>query len=44
MVFHFPMTLRIKGEFGVGQSNTVIGTDKGAEIVSALPLGLRRCG
>lgn len=44
MVFHFPMTLRIKGEFGVGRSNTVIGTDKGAEIVSALPLGLRRCG
>jgi Xaa-Pro dipeptidase len=44
MVFHFPMTLRIKGEFGVGQSQTVIVTETGAEVLSTLPLGLRRCG
>ena len=44
MVFHFPMTLRIKGEFGVGQSQTVIVTDHGAEIMSTLPLGLQQCG
>ncbi len=44
MVFHFPMTLRIKGEFGIGQSQTVIVTDDGAEVLSRLPLGLTRCG
>ena len=44
MVFHFPMTLRVKGVFGVGQSQTVIVTDTGAEVLSKLPLGLRSCG
>lgn len=44
MVFHFPMTLRVKGEFGVGQSQTVIVTETGAEVVSSLPLGLHQCG
>lgn len=44
MVFHFPMTLRVKGEFGVGQSQTVIVTSGGAEVVSALPLGLQQVG
>jgi hypothetical protein len=39
-----PMTLRIKGEFGIGQSQTVIVTDDGAEVLSRLPLGLTRCG
>lgn len=43
MVFHFPMTLRVKGEFGVGQSQTVIVTETGAEVLSTLPLGLRLC-
>lgn len=42
MVFHFPMTLRVKGEFGVGQSQTVIVRDDGAEVLSELPLGLHR--
>jgi Xaa-Pro dipeptidase len=44
MVFHFPMTLRIKGEFGVGQSQTVIVTENGAEVLSQLPLGLQQVG
>jgi Xaa-Pro dipeptidase len=44
MVFHFPMTLRIKGEFGIGQSQTVIVTTDGAEVLSKLPLGLTTCG
>jgi Xaa-Pro dipeptidase len=44
MVFHFPMTLRIKGEFGVGQSQTVIVTANGCEVLSTLPLGLRSVG
>lgn len=44
MVFHFPMTLRVKGVFGVGQSQTVIVTDTGAEVLSNLQLGLRSCG
>lgn len=43
MVFHFPMTLRVKGEFGVGQSQTVIVTETGAEVLSTLPLGLLPC-
>jgi len=42
MVFHFPMTLRVKGEYGVGQSRTVIVTETGAEVLSDLPLGLYR--
>lgn len=42
MVFHFPMTLRVKGVFGVGQSQTVIVREDGAEVLSALPLGLHR--
>ena len=44
MVFHFPMTLRVKGKFGVGQSQTVIVTEEGAEVLSRLPLGLNPCG
>jgi Xaa-Pro dipeptidase len=44
MVFHFPMTLRVKGKFGVGQSQTVIVTERGAEVLSRLPLGLNACG
>jgi Xaa-Pro dipeptidase len=44
MVFHFPMTLRVKGEFGIGQSQTVIVTPDGAEVLSQLNLGLTRCG
>ena len=44
MVFHFPMTLRVKGEFGIGQSQTVIVTETGAEVLSGIPLGLNRCG
>lgn len=44
MVFHFPMTLRVKGKFGVGQSQTVIVTENGAEVLSRLPLGLNACG
>ncbi len=42
MVFHFPMTLRVKGEFGVGQSQTVIVHQDGAEVLSDIPLGLHR--
>ena len=42
MVFHFPMTLRVKGEFGVGQSQTAIVGEHGAEVLSELPLGLHR--
>ncbi len=42
MVFHFPMTLRVKGEFGVGQSQTAIVGDTGSEVLSELPLGLHR--
>ena len=42
MVFHFPMTLRVKGEFGVGQSQTVIVGEDGGEVLSSLPLGLHR--
>ena len=42
MVFHFPMTLRVKGEFGVGQSQTAIVGETGAEVLSELPLGLHR--
>jgi len=44
MVFHFPMTLRIKGEFGIGQSQTVIVTRDGCEVLSTLPLGLQQVG
>lgn len=44
MAFHFPMTLRVKGEFGIGQSQTVIVTETGAEVLSAIPLGLNQCG
>ena len=42
MVFHFPMTLRVKGEFGVGQSQTVIVGKDGSEVLSELPLGIHR--
>lgn len=40
MTFHFPMTLRKNGEFGVGQSRSVVVTETGAEVLSSLPLGL----
>ena len=42
MVFHFPMTLRVKGEYGVGQSQTAIVGKTGSEVLSALPLGIKR--
>ncbi|WP_026379776.1 M24 family metallopeptidase [Afifella pfennigii] len=42
MTFHFPMTLRKLGVFGVGQSRTVVVTETGCEALSALPLGLDR--
>ncbi len=42
MAFHFPMTLRKKGVFGVGQSRTVVLTETGAEVLSQLPLGFDR--
>ncbi|WP_158629320.1 M24 family metallopeptidase [Roseitalea porphyridii] len=42
MTFHFPMTLRRLGVFGVGQSRTVVVTETGCEALSALPLGLDR--
>lgn len=43
MTFHFPMTLRKLGVFGVGQSRTVVITADGCEALSSLPLGLDRC-
>ncbi|MBC6436918.1 MAG: aminopeptidase P family protein [Rhodobacteraceae bacterium] len=42
MTFHFPMTLRKKGVFGVGQSRTVVVTESGAEVLTQLPLGFDR--
>ncbi len=42
MTFHFPMTLRKPGIFGVGQSRTVVVTETGAQVLSNLPLGLDR--
>lgn len=42
MTFHFPMTLRKLGVFGVGQSRTVVVTEAGCTALSALPLGLDR--
>lgn len=42
MTFHFPMTLRKLGEFGVGQSRAVVVTETGCEALAGLPLGLDR--
>ncbi len=42
MTFHFPMTLRKLGEFGVGQSRAVVVTESGCEALAGLPLGLDR--
>jgi Xaa-Pro dipeptidase len=44
MVFHFPMTLRVKGEFGVGQSQTVIVGKQKSEVLSEIPLGIHKIG
>ncbi len=41
MVFHLPATLRAHGEWTVGASETVILTDTGAEVLSALPREIR---
>ena len=37
MVFHLPLMLRVKGEYGTGCSETVIITEDGAEVLSKLP-------
>jgi Xaa-Pro dipeptidase len=42
MAFHLPMTLRVMGKFGVGQSRTVIVSDNGAEVLTEFPPGLHR--
>ena len=44
MVFHIPMTHRINGEWGVGLSHTVVVTERGAKVMSRLPLELRVVG
>ena len=44
MVFHFPMTLRVRGEYGVGQSRTAIVTEGEAEVLGEQPLGLTQGG
>ena len=37
MVFHVPVMLRVKGQYGVGCSETVIITEDGADVLSELP-------
>lgn len=41
MVFHLPMSLRKRGEFGIGQSHTIVITETGAEPLTRSPHGLR---
>lgn len=36
MVFHLPLMLRVAGRFGAGFSETVLVTDRGAEVLSGL--------
>jgi hypothetical protein len=36
------MTLRVKGEFGVGQSQTVIVGKQKSEVLSEIPLGIHK--
>jgi Xaa-Pro aminopeptidase len=37
MVFHLPMNLRVKGQYGAGHSEAVVVTEAGGEILSKLP-------
>ena len=41
MIFHLPMSLRKSGEFGIGQSQTVLITDTGAEPLTRSPHYMR---
>jgi Xaa-Pro aminopeptidase len=40
MVFHLPLSLRLKGRCGVGSSQTVRVTPKGGEVLSKVSLDL----
>lgn len=40
MVFHLPMSLRSYGRFGIGLSETVHVTDRGAEVLTEMPLDI----